>query len=299
MSCFVGDMVERALPPGRPDGAEVIADPYDVFASGSVEHPLRVFFRWWFPRQLRRQCATATATAYVTAHALQRRYPPRPDRLSTSYSDVELSGSAFVEQPRRFEARQGRWTLIQVGTLAQLYKAPDVLLDAVAACVHDGLDLGLVFLGDGKYRRELEARAAALGLAGRVSFCGLLPTREEVTEALDQADLFVLPSYQEGLPRAMIEAMARALPCIGSTAGGIPELLPPENVVAPGDVGALALRSCEVVCDPARMTSMSQRNLAVARQYNADALRQRRIAYYRVIRDATQAWLHRSATVIV
>ncbi len=105
-------MVERALPPGRPYGAEVIADPYDVFAPGSVEHPLRAFFRWWFPRRLRRQCATATATAYVTAWALQRRYPPRPDGLSTSYSDVEVSGSAFVKQPRRFEARQGRWTLI-------------------------------------------------------------------------------------------------------------------------------------------------------------------------------------------
>ncbi len=47
------------------------------------------------------------------------------------------------------------------------------------------------------------------------------------------------------------------------------------------------------------MTSMAERNLAVAGQYTADALRERRIAYYRVIRDATQAWLHRSATVIV
>ncbi len=117
-----------------------------------------------------------------------------------------------------------------------------MLLDAVAVCVGEGLDLDLVFLGDGKYRSALEARAAAHGLADRVCFRGQLATRQAVRDALDQADVFVLPSYQEGLPRAMIEAMARALPCIGSTTGGIPELLPSEYLVAPGDVGALALK---------------------------------------------------------
>ena len=62
-----------------------------------------------------------------------------------------------------------------------------------------------------------------------------------VTEQLDAADVFVLPSRQEGLPRAMIEAMARSLPCVGSDVGGISELIP-DWVVPPNDPQALALK---------------------------------------------------------
>src|SRR4028119_862553 len=55
----------------RPYAVEVVADSYDVFAPGSVKHPLRPFFRWSFPRQLRRDCVEASAAAYVTKKALQ------------------------------------------------------------------------------------------------------------------------------------------------------------------------------------------------------------------------------------
>jgi glycosyltransferase involved in cell wall biosynthesis len=117
-----------------------------------------------------------------------------------------------------------------------------------------------------------------------------------VRAALDHADLFVLPSRTEGLPRAMIEAMARALPCIGSTVGGIPELLPPEDLVPPGDAAALARKIREVVCDPDRMARMSARNLEQARQYREDALSGRRIAFYQRVREVTEAWRDRRRT---
>ena len=74
-------------------------------------------------------------------------------------------------------------------------------------------------------RNGLKAKA----LRDRVRFRGQLTTPVDVRAELDRADLFVLPSRQEGLPRAMIEAMARALPCIGSSVGGIPELLQPKT----------------------------------------------------------------------
>ena len=85
---------------GHPYGVEVVADPYDVFAPGSVKHPLRPLFRWWFSRQLRHQCAGACAAAYVTQYALQRRYPPAPGSFSTYYSSVELPEAAFASAPR-------------------------------------------------------------------------------------------------------------------------------------------------------------------------------------------------------
>jgi glycosyltransferase involved in cell wall biosynthesis len=289
--CHIGGEVWRRLPMRRPYGVEVVGDPYDVFAPGSVRHPLRPFFRRWFARQLRQQCAGACGAAYVTEHALQRRYPLAPGARATHVSSVELPEVAFVPAPRPpCPDVRGR-TLVMVGTLAQLYKAPDVLLDAVAACVRGGLDIRLRIVGDGNHRPELEARAAALGLGERASFRGQLTEGEPVRRELDQADLFVLPSHQEGLPRAMIEAMARALPCIGSTVGGIPELLLPEDLVPPGDAARLARKIREVVTDPERMARMSARNLGTAREYRSAILRPRRISFYEHLRAETTRWL--------
>lgn len=276
---------------GHPYGVYVIADPYDVFAPGSVKNPLRPFFRWSSPRRLRAQCANAGAAAYITEKALQRRYPPNPEVFTTHYSMTELPDSAFATAPRSGFEEQQTLTLITVASLSQLYKAPDVLIDAVAVCVGEGLDIELVLVGDGQYRPKLEAQARSRGLGEQVCFRGQLTAGDAVRHQLDASDIFILPSHQEGLPRAMVEAMARALPCIGSTVGGIPELLPPEDLVRPGDVAALASKIREVVTDPERMARMSDRNLEKAREYRDEAIREQRNEFYHYVREMTEAWL--------
>lgn len=276
---------------GHPYGVEVVGDPYDVFAPGAVRHPLRPLFRWLFTRRQRRLCVHACAASYVTSQALQRRYPVAPDALSVACSDVELRPEAFVPSHRRWAQPPDPARLVLVGSLAQMYKAPDVLLQAVARCRAEGLPVVLTILGDGKHRRELEALASTLGLSDAVQFLGQVSAGAAVRQQLDRADLFVMPSRTEGLPRAMIEAMARGLPCIGSTVGGIPELLPPEDLVPPGDAIALADRIAAVLRDPARMTAMSQRNLAKAREYADAVLHERRVAFYEQVRRRTEAWL--------
>ena len=275
-----GELVRR----GRPYAVEVVGDPYDAMAPGSMRHPLRPVLRWSATRQLRRLCGSAAAASYVTRDALQRRYAC--GGYSVGVSDVELAAPALVADPRS-PSPAARRTLITVGTMAQLYKAQDVLIDAVALAVEAGLDLRLVLVGDGRHRAELAARAAERRLGERVEFTGALPAGAAIRGALDAADLFVLPSYQEGLPRAMVEAMARGLPCIGSTVGGIPELLPPEDLVPPGDAAALAAKIREIVLDPARLARMSARNLAVAHEYREDLLERKRLEFYERLRHLT------------
>jgi glycosyltransferase involved in cell wall biosynthesis len=271
-----------------PYAVEVVGDPYDVFAPGSIRHPLRPFFRWYFPHQLRRQCATACGTAYVTQHALPQRYPCPAHQ--TYFSDVELPPSAWAAQPRPVRPPGRAFTLISVGSLEQPYKGIDVLIDAVAVCVRDNRDLRLVIVGDGQLRSALEAQTAKYSLQKRVDFRGQLPAGAEVRSALDGADLFVMPSRTEGLPRAMIEAMARALPCLGSRVGGIPELLAEEDLVSTGDVAGLAARITEVLSDPQRLARMSARNLHRAAAYRPEILRERLVTYYRYVREQTCRW---------
>jgi glycosyltransferase involved in cell wall biosynthesis len=303
--------IEPALYSSKhPFGVEVVGDPFDVFASGAMQHPLRPIFRWWYTRAQQRQCARANATAYVTRHALQRRYPCRAhmvgvsdvdiddsalvvrnDTLTTYYSSIELDAVGYADKHFPPPAVHKCIQLVTVGSLEHFYKAPDVLIRAVAQCVQDGLDLKLVMVGDGKRRKDLEALAGHLNIKNRVQFIGQVPPGAAVRARLDSADIFVLPSLQEGLPRAMIEAMARGLPCIGSTVGGIPELLPSEDTVPPGDVIALASKIREVGTDPVRMARMSVRNFDTAREYHVDKLRSRRIEFYQYVRTVTEDWL--------
>ncbi|MBM3187135.1 MAG: glycosyltransferase family 4 protein [Chloroflexi bacterium] len=287
----VGSLLARWLGLyGKPYAVEVVGDPHEVFAPGVVEHPLRPAIRFLVTWRLQRECARACAALYVTHRTLQRRYPC--PAYAVAVSDVELPPAAYAPAPRALGELAAPFRLVSVGSLAQLYKAPDVLLEAAGFCVEGGLDLRVTFIGDGKYRPQLERQAAALGLGERVRFLGQLPAGQAVRERLDQADLFVLPSRTDGIPRAMLEAMARGLPCIGSTAGGIPELLPAEDMVPPGDSRALADKIREVLADPPRMARMSARNLTEAGKYRSEVLQAERSAFYRYVREETAKWLH-------
>lgn len=273
----------------RPYGVEVVVDPHDVFAPGS-KHPFRAFFRWKFVSQLKRQCAGACAAAFVTEHALQSRYPPSPKAFSTYYSSVELPRTGFISAPRIAFGRENKFTIVTVGAMEDLRKSQDILIAAVAVCVRQGMDIQLLLVGDGGYRTFFMDRARDLGLVQHTKFLGQL-SLTDVRAQLDRADLFVLPSRGEGLSRAMIEAMARGLPAIGSTVGGFPELLPPENLVSPGDVEALACKLQEVLGSPARMAQMSVRNFTKAHEYAEDVLRKRRNEFYAYLRERTEEWL--------
>ncbi len=272
----------------RPYGVEVVADPWDMFSSGATRHPLRPWLRRHFAAVLRRQCDSACASSYVTQSALQKRYPPHPGRVTTHYSSIELSAEDFRREPRAFEPGH-RARLITVGALDQMYKGVDVLIRAVAECQRQQIPLSLVVVGDGQHLKSLQALATDLGLKqdGAIEFVGTLPAGEEVRKQLDSADLFVLASRQEGLPRSMIEAMARRLPCIGTNVGGIPELLPDEDRVPPNDVAALANKIAEVIRNPQRMAVMANRNAVKAAEYEVSRLRDRRNQLYRAVRDAT------------
>jgi glycosyltransferase involved in cell wall biosynthesis len=163
------------------------------------------------------------------------------------------------------------------------------MLEALKILAEQGIFLNVSILGDGKYRPRLEVRARELDLGKQVVFHGKVPYHNVLT-FLDRGDLFLMPSKTEGLPKAMIEAMARGLPCIGSTSGGIPELLPPEDTVPPGDAMALANKINEVAESPERLTNMSARNLSEAKKYRSDVLRVRRLEFYRYVRAASGKW---------
>ncbi len=286
---------------GIPYGVEVVADPWDLLAPGSVKTKLRPFLRRKMTRDLVRQCRHASTAAYVTEHSLQERYPP--GGWSTHYSTIDLSAQAILDESV-VEKRSKRVAdklasgeplrLCFVGGISQLYKAPDILISSVAECINKkGLNLELVMVGGGELKGQLEKQAEDLGIDKKVRFLGDVLPGQAVYDQLDEADLFVLPSRQEGLPRAVIEAMARGMPCISSTVGGIWELLDENCLVPPSDVKALAEKIEEVVGNKEQLREMSRRNLEKPQEYCINNLNKRRKECYQKLADITAAWRSR------
>jgi glycosyltransferase involved in cell wall biosynthesis len=106
---------------------------------------------------------------------------------------------------------------------AEPVKGHDTLLRALGVLRQQGVAVNLLIVGDGSERPRLEALAGQLGLdPARVRFLGF---RTDVPDLLAAADFFVLSSLQEGLPLAVLEAMAHSLPVIATPVGGVPEVL--------------------------------------------------------------------------
>jgi len=190
------------------------------------------------------QARYAACASYVSRY-VRDLYPTRNGR-EWVFSSVRLPDATFAEARSVDRFTHSPLRIISVGRL-EPEKGHDVLVRAVERLLKGGgPDVTLCLVGPGRQVDFLERLAVDLGIGDRVELTGRVAPGEPLMRLLDEADLFVLPSLTEGMPRALIEGMARGLPAIGSRAGGIPELLEADCLVDPGDSTALANRIAEV-----------------------------------------------------
>jgi glycosyltransferase involved in cell wall biosynthesis len=149
--------------------------------------------------------------------------------------------------------------LLFVGRLAGVKGVP-VLFDALKSVIPHHPNLQLRLIGDGPERTKLEARAAEMDLMDHVEFCGY-KSQSEVAEALSTTDIFVLPSFAEGVPVVLMEAMAAQVPVVTTRVAGVPELVEDGVsgvLVAPGAAAPLADALKRLLGDAALRESMGR-----------------------------------------
>ncbi len=144
------------------------------------------------------------------------------------------------------------------GTVTRLepVKGNRFLISAFASILNEFQDLKLLIIGDGSQRSVLEKQCQEFGISEHVIFAGI---REDVPSLFYIMDVFVLPSINEGMGRAIIEAMVCGRPVIASATGGIPELVRDGIdgvLVPPADVQRLAEAMKEFVSNPDKVKIM-------------------------------------------
>jgi len=161
-------------------------------------------------------------------------------------------------------------TFLFVGWLER-FKGVYELLDAASELSAKGYEFRVIICGGGSEGQCLQARASKLGLDSIVSFLGWVHGDEKRT-VLTRSDVLVLPSYSEGLPNAVLEAMAAGLGLVCSAVGGIPSLVLSSAqglLIPPRDSKALSGAMELLVEDRRRIAEMGRLNLAHVRAYHS------------------------------
>ena len=259
-------------------GVEVVGDPWDVFSSGGVKHLFRVFFKYNECFALKKIVKRASAVLYVTKNALQNRYPAAEKAFTTNASNIQIKLESGI-LPKRLE-KTDKFSIISIGSLTQMYKAPDIVIKALRILKDRNFDVDFTWVGDGYYKDEMIKMAKEYNVDNIIHFVGSV-SHDQVLSYLKKFDLFVLVSRTEGLPRVVIEAMSQGLPCIGTRVGGIPELLNDIALIQPNDEIALADKIEEILKNKDLAFILASENIEHSKEYDDDILQVRRENFYK------------------
>jgi glycosyltransferase involved in cell wall biosynthesis len=197
-----------------------------------------------------------------------------PDKIAVLPNGVDFRRFAPNGNPREP-------VVLFAGSLIER-KGVRTLIEAMAAVRQRHPAYRLVLIGDGPQRAELESLARRLNPPESVRFAGSLAPAE-VARWMRRAELFVLPSLEEGQGVALLEALASGTPCVGASAGGIPDILSPEwgLLVPPGDPQALGEAVLDLLEHADRRRAMGNAAVSAVRErYGWPVIARRLLALY-------------------
>lgn len=229
----------------------------------------------------RRAIWEAPFVIYVTQKFLQRRYPTKGYNIGVS--DVELWVSddlsyisrVLERRRKRISSSHKRFIIGTAGAIDIKYKGQSNIIKAIYLLRQRGIDLFEYQLAGSGDKEYLEKVASKYGMNDRVTFLGSIP-HEDLIDWYDNIDIYIQPSLTEGLPRALIEAMSRGLPCFGTRVGGIPELLDDKYTCEKRRNLAEQFSKLLETVREEDMIVMAEKNILVSKQYTEETLAIRR-----------------------
>lgn len=266
---------------GKPFFAELMGDAWDAYWNHGFTGKLIALPMLLLTKQA---VWNADYALYVTREFLQKRYPCKNESVGVSNVLIEkMDESVLAKRMERIATMdKSRITLVTTASVDVRYKGQEYVIRAIPLLNKAGVRVRYVLIGGGN-EAFLRSVAKECAVEDQVEFAGRQPLNR-VFCMLDEADIYIQPSLQEGLPRSVIEAMSRGCPAIGARTAGIPELITPECVVRRKSAHDIA-RAVLKISDQDTMNKLACQNFTTALEYLDEVLNARRSAYYKKIKE--------------
>lgn len=268
---------------------EVVGCPWDAYWNYSLKGKMVAPFATFM---MKRRVKNAPFVLYVTNKFLQGRYPTNGKTINCSNVELlESDEEIFLNRIKRINEYSIK-TIYKIGTAAGLdvlYKGQQYIIQAMAELKKKGItniEYELIGGGSGSYLKKI---AKELNVEDQVKIIGQMP-HDAVFAWMDGLDIYAQPSRQEGLPRSVIEAMSRALPCIGAKTAGIPELLNKECIFSNSsrEIQEISMILNNMITSPSKMKKYAKENYNESKKYARDTLVDRRTEFFIAYKNAVE-----------
>ncbi|WP_042345882.1 glycosyltransferase [Bacillus massiliigorillae] len=267
--------IEYAKKYNKPYLTEVVSCPWDSLWNYNLKGKIIAPFSYF---SMKKFVESSPYVMYVTNEFLQSRYPTKGKSINCSdVTLIQFDENVIKKRLEKIQKRDIKSKLI-IGTLAAVnvkFKGQQYVIKALGKLKKKGIvnfEYQLVGGGDPSF---LKCIAEKYGVSNQVTFLGSI-RHEDVFNWLDSIDIYIQPSRQEGLPRALIEAMSRGVPALGADTGGIPELLGGEVVFSNKKHNIGEICSILEEFNNEIMVKQAKRNYKEAKKYDKEFIEMRR-----------------------
>ena len=260
---------------GKPYLVEVVNCAWDSYWNhgflGKLVAPIMYLLR-------RISTKKAPYVQYVTSQFLQKRYPTNGKSIGVSDVSLQENTGQSVLDARLNKIRNkldGEKIIIgTAGAVDVPFKGQRFVIKAIAKLKQQGYSNFEYQIAGSGNTEKLKKLAQKLNVSDQVVFKGSI-VHDEIFNWLDTLDIYIQPSLQEGLPRAMIEAMSRGLPCYGTKTGGIPELINSSCVCSSNKFISRKLSAFLLTHTTSKAMKLAIENYNKAKNYNRDVLKRK------------------------
>ncbi len=284
----IGDLaICAAIKNSKPYLSEVVACPWDAYWNHSIQGKMLASFMYF---SLKRKVIKSPYTIYVTNEFLQNRYPTNGKHTNCSnVALTEFDNKVLDRRLNKIESMQNNEKIV-IGTTAAVnvrYKGQQYIIQALGELKKQGIDHFEYQLVGGGNQAFLKSVAEKYDVLDQIKFLGAMP-HNKVFEWLETIDLYVQPSRQEGLPRALIEAMSRALPAFGAKTAGIPELLEQDFIFSNTRKNIDEIVGILKSFDKETMINQSKRNFEESKKYEKNVIEARRRKFFEEFKNSLE-----------
>ncbi|WP_226536271.1 glycosyltransferase [Fictibacillus halophilus] len=245
--------------------------------------PFPKLIKSFFYKMHMKHLESAYGCIYVSK-TLKERYTPKKEIKQVVISDLRLPDN-FIKKARKWNSVSEPFKLINVGNLSA-YKDQMTLVKAFSELVSNNTKkLELHIVGKGPLEGMLKSEVEKLGIRDKVIFHGFVPWGEELFSLYDSADLFVLSSLTEGMPRVVLEALARGLPVVSTEVSGSIEVLPKECLVPVGNYKKLSVAIEKLIDSPEMLNQLSLTGVELMQDYREEILKEKKMIYFNNFSD--------------